>query len=118
MVTTSPCAGVTAWTRYSTLPSAPRIGDSVHPDDIAARLDERRRDLVANALVAPSGSVITPLPLLTSARPASNCGLTSSTIGRPGWHSATSEGITTRNEMNDRSPTTMSTRPPICSAVA
>ena len=49
------------------------------------------------------------------ARPASNCGLTSSTIGDPGWHSDTSTGMTTISEMNDRSATTRSTSPPIVS---
>ena len=58
---------------------------------------------------------MTPRPRSTSWRPASNCGFTRSTIGAPGWHSPTSTGITSRNEMNDRSPTTTSTAPPIWS---
>ena len=56
-----------------------------------------------------AGSVMIPRPRSTSCRPASNCGLTRSTIGDPGWHSSASRGITSCKEMNDRSPTTRST---------
>ena len=56
---------------------------------------------------------MTPRPRATSTRPASNCGLTSSTIGDPGWHSATSTGMTVTSEMNERSATRTSAGPPI-----
>ncbi len=56
---------------------------------------------------------MTPLPRSTSALPASNCGLTSSTSSPCGVHAAISCGSTRMIEMNDRSATTRSTAPPM-----
>ena len=49
---------------------------------------------------------MTPLPRLTSARPASNCGFTSTTMSAPGRaRSPASTGATVTSEMKDRSAT-------------
>jgi hypothetical protein len=58
---------------------------------VAAGHLERCRDLAADPSWT-AGSVITPRARLTSARPASNWGFTSSTIEDPGWHNVTSTG--------------------------
>ena len=55
------------------------------------------------------GAWSAPRPRLTSARPASNCGFTSSTIGPPGAQQPTSGASTWVSEMNERSATAAST---------
>src|SRR5581483_3434633 len=104
--------GFLAWTKYSTLPCAPRRGDSIVPMMSAPR--------AASAPVTSSSvrariesSRMTPRAFAASRRLASNCGFTSSTRSAPGAAHASSAAATVRSEMKERSATTTSTAPPI-----
>ena len=74
---------VRAWTRNSTFPSAPVIGDTIAPM-MAAPRPRSASTTSSSTRRHTSGSRITPRPRDASARPASNCGFTSSTRSAPG----------------------------------
>src|SRR5581483_11693076 len=104
-----------ACTRYSTLPSAPVIGEGIVPM-MAAPRRSNAPVTSSSTRARTASSRITPFPLAASWRVASNCGLTSTTTSAPGAAHASRAGATTRNEMNDTSATTRSTGPPMASA--
>ena len=96
------------WSRNSTLPFWPVMGDGVEPTRVnptsapAAATSSSTRACTA-------GSRMTPLR--TSSRPASNCGFTSATTSAPSRRTAATAGRIWRSEMNETSMTTMSTGP-------
>ena len=94
------------WARNSTLPSAPVRGETMIP--IIAAPWPARADVTRSSTSAQTaGSLTTPLPRDTSARPASNCGLISTTTSAPeAARSPRRAGADRRREMNDRSATT------------
>ena len=106
-----------AWTKNSTLPSAPRSGDSIQPMMVApaaarASIDlDRTRSVhrrVADHAATPPTSGPAGLELRLHQQHESAPGRGA----RPA-----APGSTARSEMNDRSATTRSTGPPIASGV-
>ena len=89
--------------RYSTLPSAPVIGDGTTPRDTRpSAAAETSTRATARARTA-SSRTIPPRP--TSRRSASNCGLTRTRTSAEGARSGTAAGRTRVSEMKERSPT-------------
>src|SRR5579859_1028441 len=99
--------------RYSWLPSRPVMGEATSPLAVshgpAGRtgvLSHARRSRRTRRWTA--GSLMTPAPRATSARPASNCGLTRATIQPPARSSLAAPGRTSRSEMKETSMTAQS----------
>ena len=83
------------------------IGETVSPPTSKPSAPAAARTSASARARAASSRTIPPLP--TSARPTSNCGLTSAITGAPGLAKCGSAGSTRRSEMNDTSMTTRST---------
>src|SRR5258706_3587767 len=96
------------WSRNSTLPFAPVIGDGVEATGLnptsraAAETSSTTRDWIAVSRMTP---------LRISLRPASNCGLTIAITSAPGRRRGGTTGRIWRSEMNETSMVTRSTGP-------
>ena len=94
-------------TKNSRLPSAPTIGDGASATGLNPIRSAADRTSSTTRLCT-AASVTTPR-LPTSARPASNCGLTSATTSPSGLSSGGSGASTSLREMNETSTVTTST---------
>ena len=99
--------------KNSTLPDGPGQRAGRHRPGAPAARGRGRRPPSATASARSAGSRTTP-PLPTRSLPTSNCGLTISTRSPSARrHADQRRRAPARGEMNDRSPTTRSTGPPI-----
>src|SRR5215207_2709686 len=97
-------------TRNSTLPSAPFSGDAITSSTWRPASRRPSRTSCSTARCTAGSRTTPPLPM--RARPASNCGFTSSTRSPSGAVQRASAGATVTSEMNERSATVRSTAPP------
>src|SRR5690625_581750 len=97
--------------KYSTFPDGPGSGLATHPR-VVRPSSRAARATPTTASSRSAGSRTTP-PLPTRSRPTSNWGLIIGSRSPPGRAQRARAGRTSLREMNDRSPTTRSTSPPM-----